>query len=56
MITHRVDIEDFPKLYEKFDQRYAGVNKVFVQTKASSPPGKNCPQLTKVDDWANVQI
>jgi threonine dehydrogenase-like Zn-dependent dehydrogenase len=34
MITHRVDLEDFPALYKKFDERYAGVNKVFVQTKA----------------------
>ncbi|WVN89776.1 uncharacterized protein L203_105006 [Cryptococcus depauperatus CBS 7841] len=53
MVSHRVDIEDFPKLYEKFDKRYAGVEKVFVQTKASSSPSKGFPLLTKVDDWAN---
>lgn len=35
MITQRVDIEDFPALYKAFDERHAGVNKVFVQTKAS---------------------
>lgn len=56
MISHRVDIEDFPALYKKFDERYAGVNKVFVQTKASSPPGKNSPGLSKVADWANTVI
>lgn len=34
LVSHRVDIEDFPELYAKFDKRYAGVEKVFVQTKA----------------------
>lgn len=34
MISHRVDLEDFPQLYDKFDRRVAGVEKVFVQTKA----------------------
>ncbi|WWD20862.1 hypothetical protein CI109_105339 [Kwoniella shandongensis] len=56
MVSHRVGIEDFPKLYEKFDKRYAGVEKVFVETKFSNPPSKGFPQLTKVDDWANKVI
>jgi len=51
MISHRVDLEDFPLLYEKFDKRVAGVEKVFVQTKFSGPPGAGCPPLTKVADW-----
>ncbi|RSH87076.1 hypothetical protein EHS25_003565 [Saitozyma podzolica] len=51
MISHRVDIEDFEELYRAFDKRIAGVDKVFVQTKASKPPGEGCPQLTKVSDW-----
>jgi threonine dehydrogenase-like Zn-dependent dehydrogenase len=34
MVTHRVDINDFPALYNKFDKRVAGVEKVFVQTNA----------------------
>jgi len=55
MISHRVDIEDFPLLYEKFDKRVAGVEKVFVQTKFSSPPGPGCPTLTKVADWPMTQ-
>ncbi|WVW80600.1 hypothetical protein I302_102586 [Kwoniella bestiolae CBS 10118] len=53
LMSHRVSIEDFPKLYEKFDKRYAGVEKVFVQTQFSEPAAPGFPQLTKVDDWAN---
>ena len=34
LVTHRVSLEDFPELYKKFDERYAGVIKVFVETKA----------------------
>jgi threonine dehydrogenase-like Zn-dependent dehydrogenase len=34
LVTHRVDINDFPALYKKFDERYAGVVKVFVSTAA----------------------
>mgnify|MGYP002718884904 CR=1 FL=1 len=34
IVSHRVGIEDFPALYKKFDERYAGVIKVFVETKA----------------------
>lgn len=55
MISHRVDLEDFPALYEKFDKRYAGVEKVFVQTKISEPPAPGFPQLSKVADWAETQ-
>ncbi|RXK39378.1 hypothetical protein M231_03331 [Tremella mesenterica] len=33
LVTHRVNLEDMKELYDKFDKRYAGVNKVFVQTK-----------------------
>jgi len=55
MISHRVDLEDFPLLYEKFNKRIAGVEKVFVQTKFSSPPGPGCPPLTHVADWPETQ-
>jgi threonine dehydrogenase-like Zn-dependent dehydrogenase len=34
MISHRVNLEDFPLLYRKFDNRSGGVMKVFVQTEA----------------------
>ncbi|KAI8981287.1 GroES-like protein [Trametes punicea] len=52
MITHRVDLEEMPKLYQAFDKRVGGVEKVFVQTKFSNPPSPGCPTLSRVDDWA----
>ncbi|KAI0652251.1 GroES-like protein [Trametes meyenii] len=51
MITHRVDIEEFPTLYDAFDKRVGGVEKVFVQTKFSNPPSSGCPPLSRVDEW-----
>lgn len=52
MISHRVPIEDFPKLYKAFDKRESGVMKVFVETKFSNPPAPGCPKTSRVDDWA----
>lgn len=52
MISHRVPIDDFPKLYAAFDKRQAGVMKVFVETRFSNPPSTNCPSTTRVDEWA----
>lgn len=40
MVTHRYDIADFEKLYQQFDAREEGIQKVFVQTKFSDPPCK----------------
>lgn len=54
MITHRVPVEDFPKLYEAFDKREGGVEKVFVETKFSNPPSPGCPTTTRVSEWASV--
>lgn len=51
MITHRVPIDDFPALYAAFDKRQDNVEKVFVETKFSSPPGEGCPALSRVADW-----
>jgi len=56
LVTHRVDIEDFPALYKKFDERYAGVVKVFVETKFSEKPAPGFPQLSKVSDWATTVL
>lgn len=51
MISHRVPLEDFPKLYQTFDKRESGVMKVFVETKFSNSPSPGCPTLSRVDDW-----
>jgi len=51
MVSHRVPIDDFPALYKAFQARVAGVEKVFVETQFSSPPGKGYPQMTRVADW-----
>jgi len=46
MVTHRIDLEQMPKLYTVFDKRELDMLKVFVQTKYSGPPSKTAPQLT----------
>ena len=51
IITHRVPLEDMPKLYDAFDKRLAGVEKVFVETRFSSEPSEGCPTLTRVGNW-----
>lgn len=43
MVTHRVPIDDFKELYDKFDRRVGGVMKVFVETKFSSRTYPPCP-------------
>lgn len=48
MVTHRYDIADMAKVYEKFNAREKGVQKVFVQTKFSDPPCEGSPELTKL--------
>jgi threonine dehydrogenase-like Zn-dependent dehydrogenase len=48
MVTHRYDIADFQKIYQMFDAREKGVQKIFVQTKFSDPPAQGCPELTKL--------
>ncbi|KAF8191810.1 GroES-like protein [Pholiota molesta] len=51
IVTHRVPLEDMPELYNAFDKRQAGVEKVFVETKFSSPPSQGCPQVSRVAEW-----
>jgi len=46
MVSHRVRIEDIDKVYYKFERREDGIQKVFVQTRFSSPPAPGSPQLT----------
>jgi len=54
IVTHRVPLEDMTKLYQAFDKRQSGVEKVFVETQFSSPPAPGCPQTTRVDEWTSV--
>lgn len=53
LVTHRVPIEDMAQLYYKYQERVAGVEKVFVTTKFSAPPATNkgFPTETRVADW-----
>lgn len=52
VITHRVPFEDMQALYEAFDKRQSGVEKVFVETRFSSPAAPGCPKTSRVKDWA----
>lgn len=46
MVTHRVRLEDMENVYEAFDKRDQGMQKIFVQTKHSAPPSEGAPKLT----------
>mgnify|MGYP001240465450 CR=1 FL=1 len=58
IVTHRVDLEDFPALYRVFDKRVPGLEKVIVDTKFSKEFGRRgskCPQLTRIEDIEFVE-
>lgn len=46
MISHRVRLEDLETVYEKFEKREDGMQKVFVQTKFSFDKAAGTPELT----------
>jgi threonine dehydrogenase-like Zn-dependent dehydrogenase len=46
MVTHRMRLEDMEKVYELFDKREEGMQKIFVQTRFSPPPSAGSPSLT----------
>ncbi|KAJ9227289.1 hypothetical protein DTO027B5_706 [Paecilomyces variotii] len=48
MVSHRVRLEDMEKVYELFNKREKGFQKMFVQTKYSAPPCPGAPQLTNL--------
>jgi threonine dehydrogenase-like Zn-dependent dehydrogenase len=54
IVTHRVPLDDMPKLYAAFDKRQGGVLKAFVETKYSSEPSPGYPRTSRVDEWADV--
>ena len=47
MVTHRVDIEDMVAVYDKFEKKEDGMQKVYVQTKFSQPAAAGSPALTR---------
>jgi threonine dehydrogenase-like Zn-dependent dehydrogenase len=47
MLTHRVHIDDLEKVYDVFNKREDGMQKVFVATDASFPPAPGTPELTR---------
>ena len=47
MVSHRVRVDDLVTVYDKFDKREDGIQKVFVETRFSQPPTKGSPELTK---------
>jgi len=51
IVTHRVPLDDFAPLYDAFQKRLPGVEKVFVETKFSSAPSKGFPETSRVKDW-----
>lgn len=46
MVSHRVRIEDMEEVYRAFDSREDAMQKVFVETKFSSPRAEGSPSLT----------
>ncbi|OCL08823.1 GroES-like protein [Glonium stellatum] len=46
MVSHRVKLEELDKVYYKFENKEDGMQKVFVETKFSSPPAAGSPELT----------
>lgn len=52
MVTHRFKLEDMETVYDLFNKRDPGMQKVFVQTKFSAPPAPGAPKLTEL--WASL--
>lgn len=48
MVTHRFKLEDLETVYALFNRREPGMQKVFIQTKFSSPPTPGAPTLTEL--------
>lgn len=47
MVTHRVSMDELAEVYYKFEKKEDGMQKVFVETKFSSPPAAGSPSLTR---------
>lgn len=46
MVTHRFDLSDMEKVYDLFNRRADGMQKVFIQTRFSAPRDPASPALT----------
>ena len=46
MVTHRFDLDDMEKVYDLFNHRANGMQKVFIQTRFSAPRHPESPALT----------
>jgi len=46
MVSHRVSIDELDEVYYKFEKKEDGMQKVFVETKFSTPPASGSPSLT----------
>jgi len=47
MVTHRVRLEDLATVYEKFEKKADGMQKVYVQTRFSQEPCAGSPPVTE---------
>lgn len=48
MLSHRVRLEEFVTLYDKFNKRADGIQKVYVETQFSAPRAPGTPALTEL--------
>lgn len=46
MVTHRFKLEDMEKVYDMFNRREEGMQKVFIETQYSHPPAPGTPAVT----------
>jgi threonine dehydrogenase-like Zn-dependent dehydrogenase len=48
MVTHRFKLEDMEKVYDLFNRRQTGMQKVFVETQFSRPPARGAPAVSSL--------
>ena len=51
MMSHRVLMDDLAVVYDKFEKKEDGIQKVFVQTRFSGPPCPGSPALKRFMKW-----
>ncbi|KAJ3156371.1 hypothetical protein HDU89_004153 [Geranomyces variabilis] len=49
IVSHRFKLEQIVDVYQRFDKKEAGILKVFLETRFSSPPSPGAPKLTDVN-------